>query len=131
MPVETAIKDGMEFARTLHILHRGQHVIQLVGIFARDVPKRGARKVRREVPRQCDRHGHPQKRKTRQYISSVFPISISPAVGSCTLMTVLRSGSSSNAAGTILKSAAMGVVSVPQKPESMPIAPITAGLPWN
>ena len=36
---------------------------------------------------------------------------------------------SSKAAGTMLKLAAMGVINVPQKPLSMPTAPITAGLP--
>ena len=37
--------------------------------------------------------------------------------------------SSSSAAGTMLKLAAIGVISVPQKPDSIPTAPITAALP--
>jgi hypothetical protein len=44
-------------------------------------------------------------------------------------MTPLRSGSSSSAAGTMLKFAAMGVISVPQKPLSMPSADMMTGSP--
>jgi hypothetical protein len=47
----------------------------------------------------------------------------------CALITPFWSLSSSSAAGTMLKLAAIGVISVPQKPASMPIAPITAGSP--
>ncbi|MNN90239.1 hypothetical protein D3C81_2081600 [compost metagenome] len=43
----------------------------------------------------------------------------------------LRSGSSSRLAGTTLKLAAMGVISVPQNPASMPMAQTMAGSPPN
>ena len=51
------------------------------------------------------------------------------AVGICARITPFWSFSSSRAAGTILKLAAIGVINVPQKPASMPTAPITAGSP--
>ena len=61
----------------------------------------------------------------------VFASKSGMAVGICALMTPLRSERSSSAAGTMLKFAAIGVVSVPQKPASMPIDPMMAGLPPN
>src|SRR5204863_192648 len=53
------------------------------------------------------------------------------AVGIWTLITAFSSGSSSNAVGTMLKFAAIGVISVPQKPESIPIAAMIVGSPSN
>ncbi len=46
------------------------------------------------------------------------------AVGTCARITPPRSLSSSSAAGTRLKFAAIGVIKVPQKPASIPIAAI-------
>src|ERR1043165_2127522 len=59
----------------------------------------------------------------------MLAISSGIAVGTCTLITPYWFFSSSSAAGTMLKLAAIGVISVPQKPDSIPTAPITAGLP--
>ena len=53
------------------------------------------------------------------------------AVGICALIGPYWSFSSSSAAGTRLKFAAIGVTSVPQKPASMPIANTAAGRPSN
>ena len=50
----------------------------------------------------------------------MLAISSGIAVGTCALMTPYWFFSSSRAAGTILKLAAIGVISVPQKPASMP-----------
>ncbi|KEF22385.1 hypothetical protein DF18_03455 [Streptomyces rimosus] len=54
-----------------------------------------------------------------------------PAVGSWALIGPYWSFSSSRAAGTMLKLAAIGVTSVPQNPASMPMARTAGALPWK
>src|SRR5687767_2302333 len=120
----------MELPRAANLLLPGHHVIQLVGILAGHVPEPDARELCGELRCEAKLHECAQ-RKTRKYISAVLAASSNSAVGTCTLITPLRSGSSSNAAGTMLKLAAIGVMSVPQKPESIPIAPMIAGSPPN
>ncbi len=56
----------------------------------------------------------PPYRNIRKYIRNTLTSSSSMPVGTCALITAFLSGSSSNAAGTILKFAAIGVISVPQ-----------------
>lgn len=53
------------------------------------------------------------------------------AVGICTLITAFSSDSLISAVGRMLKLAAMDVVSVPQNPNSMPIAAMIVGSPPN
>ena len=62
---------------------------------------------------------------------AVFAASRSSAVGICALITAYWSGSSSSATGTMLKFAAIGVMSVPQKPDSIPTAAMTTTSPPN
>ena len=49
MPVETAEEDGMQRARTRHVLRPGHHMIELVRPFAPDMAKRRAREMRSEL----------------------------------------------------------------------------------
>jgi hypothetical protein len=46
MPVEAAVKDGMKGARALHVGIIRHDVIELVRIFARQMPERDTRKFR-------------------------------------------------------------------------------------
>ncbi len=50
----------------------------------------------------------------KKFSRRIFTTSKVSAVGTCTLITAFLSGNSSNAAGTMLKFAAIGVMSVPQ-----------------
>jgi len=54
------------------------------------------------------------QRNIRKYIRKMLTTSSVAAVGICTRITAFLSGSSSSAAGTMLKLAAIGVISVPQ-----------------
>src|SRR5471032_1818010 len=53
-------------------------------------------------------------RYIKKYSSAMFTTSSGSAVGICALITPFLSGSSSRAAGTMLKLAAIGVIKVPQ-----------------
>jgi len=68
---------------------------------------------------------------TNTAISTVMATSRTSAGRDLHLITAFRSGSSSKAAGTMLKFAAIGVMRVPQKPLSMPSADIMTGSPPN
>src|SRR5690606_40500532 len=122
MPVEAAEEDRVQRAGPLNILRPRQHVIHLVGIFARHMPQGGAGVQGGGVGGQLCH----QKRNARNCIRTMLTTSIISAVGIWARITplraALRSGSSSRFAGTTLKVAAMGVISVPQKPASMPMA---------
>ncbi len=56
----------------------------------------------------------PVHRNIRTFSRTMFVASSASAVGICVLITPFLSGSSSSAAGTMLKFAAIGVISVPQ-----------------
>src|SRR5579862_6345231 len=130
VPVETAEENRMERARALHIVRVRHDMVELVRPLAADMAKGRPREARRHVDGQSGHDPCALKRKTRTYIRKVLASKSRSAVGICARMTALRSRSRS-AAGTMLKFAAIGVISVPQKPESMPIALMIAGLPPN
>src|SRR5262249_28360854 len=117
VPVEAAVEDRMQLARPAHVVRAFQHMVQLVGIFPLHVAEGDAGEPFGQSG--CEDGGH---RKASRYISDVFTASSTRAVGSWARITAQRSGSSSSATGTMLKLAAIGVVRVPQKPDSMPIA---------
>src|SRR5712671_5971497 len=136
MPIEAAEENGMKLAWCLQISALVQHVIQLVRILLRHVRQCDARE--RGAERRCKSSGgtwgkrpRHQWRNTRKFINRMFAPSSISAVGIWTLMTAYSSGSSSSAVGTMLKLAAIGVISVPQNPASIPIAAMTVGSPPN
>jgi hypothetical protein len=81
---------------------------------ARQVVAAGARgaPAYRKKTRQAGRAA--RYRNIRKFSKKILITSIVSAVGTCTLITAFLSGSSSNATGTMLKFAAIGVISVPQ-----------------
>src|SRR5690606_16290126 len=131
VPVEAAEKNRMQGAGPLHIGGTFEHVIQLVGVFARHMTQGGAGIQGGDV---WGEGGH-QKRKANRYIRTILIPSMIRPVGIWARITPFsgesRSGSSSRLAGTTLKLAAIGVISVPQKPASMPMAQTMATLPSN
>src|SRR5207253_4220315 len=128
MPVEAAEENRVPLSWGLEISSLAENVIELVRVLARQVRQRQTCKPRREIRRQ---RGIDQRRKTRKFISRMFAPSSTSAVGIWTLITAFSSGSSSNAVGTMLKFAAIGVISVPQNPDNIPIAAIIVGSPPN
>src|SRR5690606_24333605 len=133
VPVEAAEEERVQGARALHVAGAAHHVVQLVRVLAGHVAERGAGVQAGDLGGQA--RAHAQNLKASRYIRAMLTSSSTPAVGSWARMTPLngasRSGRSSRAAGTTLKLAAIGVVRVPQKPDSMPMAPTMAGLPPN
>ena len=57
---------------------------------------------------------HDRYKFIKKYSSAILASNTGTAVATCALITAFLSGSSSSAAGTILKLAAIGVMSVPQ-----------------
>src|SRR5262249_24892871 len=121
VPVEAPIEDRMERARCLKIGFPLEHVIELVRVLVRDVSERDASERGSIDVGEANAH----RWNTRRYMRTVLPSRSKRAVGACARMTPFLSGSSRRAAGTTLKLAAMGVISVPQNPESIPSAAIT------
>src|ERR1700681_3427463 len=138
MPIKAAEENRMQLAWRLQIGALVQHVIQLVWILLRHMRQRDTRECsaergcesRRVTCRERDRCRH-QRRNTRKFINSMFAARSINVVGIWTLMTAYSSGSSSRAVGTMLKLAAIGVINVPQIPDSIPIAAMTVGSPPN
>src|SRR5690606_625235 len=133
MPVEAAEEDRMHVARRAGVLRPGQHMHDVVGILARHMAQGRGGEAGGESGVEALRHD--PNRKARKYISSILANSMTTAVGSWARITPfrgeLRSGNSRRLAGTTLKLAAMGVISVPQNPASMPMAQTMAGSPPN
>src|SRR5882757_379284 len=136
MPIEAAEENGVQLAWRLQVGPFVQHLVQLAWILLRHVSERDARE--RSAEPRCEISGptwrkrrRHQWRNTRKFINSIFAPSSNSAVGIWTLMTAYSSGSSSRAVGTMLKLAAIGVINVPQNPDSIPIAAIIDGSPPN
>ena len=125
MPVEASEEDRVQDVRRKRVLVRPEHMVELVRIFLPHMAERDPGEARRRVRIEAERLiGRPAKYRIRMLAASN-----GSAVGICARITPYWSFSSSSAAGTRLKLAAMGVINVPQKPASMPTAPTTAGSP--
>src|SRR5258707_1863217 len=136
MPIEAAEENGMKLTWRFQVGAFVQHMLQLARILLRHVRERDARE--RSAERRCKGSGRTRRkrrrhqwRNTRKFINSMFAPSSISAVGIWTLMTAYSSGSSSRAVGTMLKLAAIGVINVPQNPDSIPIAAMIVGSPPN
>src|SRR5690606_23501983 len=133
VPVEAAEEDRTHVARRAGVVRLGQHLHDQVGVLPRHVAQGRVGETARESGVQASRHD--RHREERKYISSMLANRMTTAVGSWARITPfrgeLRSGNSRRLAGTTLKLAAMGVISVPQNPASMPMAQTMAGSPPN
>src|SRR6185312_1346219 len=124
VPVEAAEEDRVQDTRRQRVRIGGQHMIELVRIFPGHMTKSDLRQLR------CKRRIESRhKWNPAMYRIRMLAMNRGIAVATCIRITAYWLFSSSSAAGTMLKLAAIGVISVPQKPVSIPTAPITAGLP--
>src|SRR4051794_13359024 len=115
MPIVAAEEDRMRLTRADNILGSRHRVLHDVGILAAHVCECERGKLFGEIARECGHDGNARSR-----IKMMLATSKGSAVGICARITplsaALRSGNSSKLAGTTLKFAAIGVISVPQKP---------------
>src|SRR5579883_128113 len=121
MPIEGVAEGGMCDERIVRSVAAFKEMRVVIGRGRGQVREQHRSDARRQRRRQADH------RNGKTSMNPTLTASKAIAVGICVLICPYLSRISSSAGGTRLKLAAMGVHSVPQKPESMATAKSGAG----